>query len=139
MDRKAALATAAGLVLVVAGAASALASAWTNPATPSDTSTETATPVVVTEYVDQFGNPVDPPSQVQAETIVMTRSPIGEEIIVYADPAPIYVDVPAAPATAGSNPASGSFDDDDHEDEDEHEDEDGHEDEDEHEDEDGNG
>lgn len=136
MDRRAALATAAGLVLVVAGAASALASAWTSPTTPAETPAATATPNVVTEYVDQFGNPVDPPSQIQAETIVMTRSPIGEEVIVYAEPAPIYVDVPAAPVTAGANPASGSFGDDDHdEDEDEHEVE--HEDEDEDEDDNG--
>jgi hypothetical protein len=92
--------------------------------------------MVVTEYVDQFGNPVDPPSQIQAETIVMTRSPIGEEVIVYAEPAAIYVDVPAAPVAASANPGFNSFGDDDHA-EDEHEDEREDEHEDEHED--GNG
>ncbi|MBI5157805.1 MAG: hypothetical protein HZA58_07320 [Acidimicrobiia bacterium] len=137
MDRKAALATAAGLVLVVAGAASALASAWTSPTAPADPSTATATPIVVTEYVDEFGNPVDPPSQIQAESIVLTRSPIGEEVIVYAEPPTIYVDVPAAPASARGSAASASFVDDDHEDE--HEDEHEVEYEDEHADEDGNG
>ena len=136
MDRKAALATAAGLVLVVAGAASALSSTWTQP-TPT---TVPATATVITEYVDEAGNPVAPPADVQAETVIFTRSPAAEEIVVFEDPQTIFVDVPATAGATGGTSTAG-FDDDDHEDEDQHADEDEHDgsDEDEHADEDDNG
>jgi len=132
MDRKAALATAAGLVLVVAGAASALSSTWTQP-TPT---TVPATATVVTEYVDEAGNPVAPPSEVQADTVIFTRSPAAEEIVVFEEPETIFIDSPSTGGAAGG--AGVAFEDDSHDD---HEDEDEHDgsDEDEHEDEDGHG
>jgi hypothetical protein len=130
MDRKAALATAAGLVLVVAGAASALTSTWIAPAQATTTSSATVTPTVITEYVDAAGNPVAPPSQVQPENIILTRSPADEEVIVSADPITVFADTPAAPTISSVTTAaatSGGYDDDDeHEDEDEHETESDH-------------
>jgi hypothetical protein len=128
MDRKAALATAAGLVLVVAGAASALTSTWIAPGQPATTSSATVTPTVITEYVDQAGNPVAPPSEVQAENIILTRSPADEEVIVSQEPAPIFLDTPAVTATTSvtiANASGGNEDEHEAEHEDDDEDEGG--------------
>jgi hypothetical protein len=112
MDRKAALATAAGLVLVVAGAASALASAWTQPGHVAAATAAAVSPTIVTEYVDQFGNPVAPPSQVQADNVIITRSPLGDAVVVSATPTPGFIDTTApvvAPVAAATS--TGEHDD----------------------------
>ena len=96
MDRKAALSTAAGLVLVVAGAASALNSVWTQPAASASAS---VSPTVVTEYVDQFGNPVAAPSRSQSGSVILARAP-QDEVIVYDAPSPVISHDAAVPVAA---------------------------------------
>jgi len=117
MDRNAALASAAGLVLVVAGAASALASAWTQPEHVAAATAAGVSPTIVTEYVDQFGNPVAPPSQVQPENVIITQSPLGDAVVVSDAPARGFIDTTVPVVVPAVSAASTGEHDDAYEDE----------------------
>jgi hypothetical protein len=71
MDTKTALGAAGGIALTIVGATSALLLTVGQGSPPENTGAPAA---VVTEYVDQVGNPIDPPlaASVAPEVIITT-------------------------------------------------------------------
>lgn len=102
MSRSKALAAALALTLTVVGSVSAL---FVTVGLGADATqpTSAAEPEVVTEYVDQFGNRVDPPS----------AAPVAAELTEVATaPAPV-----ANPEPTTTIPAGERYEDDEDEDE----------------------
>ena len=70
MDRKTAFAASAAAVLTVVGGASVLRVAAND--------SYTTPPAVITEYVDQNGNPVEAPGALDSIVIVIEQPPTAE-------------------------------------------------------------
>ena len=125
MDRKTVLAAAGALVLTVVGGMSALAVAFgsNSPADATET-TDAATPstVVITEYVDEAGNPLSGPDAVAApaaETFIVPVQGQADEIFVVrnsdgttslADDQGPSTDTTGDPAASSAAPTSGADD-----------------------------
>ena len=92
MNTRSALGAAAGLTLALTGGATAIGLGLTQTASSSS---EPAS--IVTEYVDQFGNPVAAPAAVSAD---------GMPQIVLMQPDGTIVTTEATPATAAAEPAA---------------------------------
>jgi hypothetical protein len=87
MDRKTVLAAAGAMVLTVVGGISALAVAFGGAPADSGSSASldgTSSTVVVTEYVDEFGNPVAAPGTAVASGTAFTYTPTPQ----FEDPSP---------------------------------------------------
>jgi hypothetical protein len=91
MNTRSALGAAAGLTLALTGGATAIGLGLTQTASSSS---EPAS--IVTEYVDQFGNPVAAPAAVSAD---------GMPQIVLMQPDGTIVTTEATPAMAAAEPA----------------------------------
>ena len=120
MDRKTILAAAGALVLTVVGGMSALAVAFGGTPAPT-TSTDAATTdstVVVTEYVDQAGNPIAAPGTVSAtapETVIVPVQGQAEEIVRMAGGTGVAASTSAqgsTDSTVGATGGGGWTDDD---------------------------
>lgn len=94
MDTKAALGAAGGIALTIAGATSALLLTVGQGSQPENSGSPAA---VVTEYVDQFGNPIDP-------TVVSAATP--EVIITTGVDALVEPSAPASLAAIEPMPAN---------------------------------
>jgi len=88
METKAALGAAGGIALTIAGATSALLLTVGQGSQPSDTGAPAA---VVTEYVDQFGNPIDPVSVSPATPEVIITTGVDPQVEL-SSPAPAAVE-----------------------------------------------
>jgi len=136
MQKRTALAVATGLVLMVAGAMSAFAlTLRAHTATGGGSGAEADT-VVVTEYVDEAGNPIASPSDVASPDpeliVVELGSDATETIVVAADAGTFAFDSTFGSPTGTADQTGSWYDDDDegwddegdeYEYEDEHEDE----------------
>ena len=146
MDRKTALAAAGALMLTVVGGMSALAVAFGggSPAGGSTPAGATDSTVVVTEYVDEAGNPIDGPGSVTAppqQTVIVPVQGQADEVVIVRSAGGSEPGASFGGSTTTSVAGGDDFSDDEYEDEDieyeddedsEYEDEDDH-DEDEHE------
>ncbi len=110
MDRRTVLAAAGAMVLTVVGGISALAVAFGGAPVDSGSSPSldaTDTTVVVTEYVDQYGNPVAAPGTALTTDAGFTYTPTPQ----FEDPSPSRgtlppADTPAVSALGGGTSAS---------------------------------
>ena len=122
MDRKTVLAAAGALVLTVVGGMSALAVAFGGgaPASASESVATTDETVVITEYVDEAGNPIDGPgsitSQAQQTVIVPVQGQADEVVIVLSADGGLVDDAGASTPTTVDG--DDEYDDDEYDDED---------------------
>lgn len=99
MDRAKALTAAAALTLTVAGGVSALfLTVGLGAGSPDPEPSTAAETTIVTEYVDQYGNPVP--------------APTGEPVAVVAEAAPLADTAAQVPATMPPNPDEDEDDED---------------------------
>ena len=122
MDRKTILAAAGALVLTVVGGISALGVAFTGNQPAFDAAAAAASPVVVTEYVDQAGNPISGPGAVAAvdqQTVVVPVQGQANEIVRVENAdgttSAAGVAVTAAPAVNAATASAGFGGDDQYE------------------------
>lgn len=102
MERSTALGAAGGVTLAIAGAATALVMTVGGLATADPSSDQPAPAAVVTEYVDQYGNPVADPAATGPAAIA--TAPVIEVVdATTGAPVPTVVTTPTEP----SSPATG--------------------------------
>jgi len=121
MDRKTVLAAAGALVLTVVGGISALAIAFGGSPTDSGgapAADATDSTIVVTEYVDQFGNPISGPDALATGSADAQAGFAFAEQPMFMDPSPRRSTAPttegtvtaaADTATATGSPSSDTY------------------------------
>jgi hypothetical protein len=136
MEKKTALAVAGGLVLMVAGAMSAFAMTLGAQTSTGGGAGAEADTVVVTQYVDEFGNPIAGPEDVAAPdqqlVVVELGADATETFVVAADPGAFTFDVSFGGDVSVSDDWDDDSDDewDDDHDDDDHDDDHGNDDDD---------